>query len=386
MPTNIPIPQTSAGGSLYWPAVLRTNSTETLLALDSPYSYETSGDCLGIQFTVGNSGTMTDLQVNVRSYVGSPTELNWEIRKGLRANYWPGDTATYGAAVGSGTIDLTGSPTGWVAATVSSPPSLVTGTIYFLIIGDANGSGSDYANLVVEVGTTTSYGAIAPFEFRMTSANGFSTAGTTLAAGGAAVFMKIAGCDYCQTGPCTTGVISSSTLERGMRFKLPAPMTLVGVWDNQDTGNFWGSDNSYWKLYAAPDVGAPNPGGTVLAQQATVDSISGSGSTLATHMYFDSANHYDCEADVWYRFVYKPVTNITTPRRVDFLDTNATVLPGLLPMAGNCYYTIENGGGTWDDTTTAMNSAVPMFAQTAVTAGGGGGGGRLVGLGGGMIG
>lgn len=212
-------------------------STAYTVALDSAYVYGTSGDAFGAAFLITYDGTLTDFWFlpGAKTGTGSPDgNLNWEIRSGFgNQNYKPGTTV-----ISSGTISCAAlTADTWYKVTGLSV-SLSAGTHYMLVIGDADGNGTNY--------TTINYGS------RVTSAvtnvrdvnittDGWATAGT-LSLGAPHFAFKFAdGTIFGGAMWRTTGTTTSNTLARGIKLTIDAGYPSI-VWHtmNAITGSFGG--------------------------------------------------------------------------------------------------------------------------------------------------
>lgn len=339
---------------------LSSTVTETTLALDSAYTYGSAGDAFYIPFIAPASGNLTDFWLRVISYTGtwSSTDqaLNVQIREGLNGNGKPGTTLT-----GSFTVDLSASPTGWVK-TSSLSIALTAGALYSVVIADADGSASNYCTISRHAPNARARGIFGATT--ISSTDGFSTAGTSTT-GMAVVGLKVDGVVYAGAGVTSSSTLTNNTNERGLRFRSPTPLKLVGFTTYIDFLVMLAG--SALKLYAD----ATAPGGTALMSYTPTATTLGGASTIPVlcHHPLPPASQYDIAADTWYRFVLDPVASTTTPRRVSITGSpDSEILAALQPFGGDCYYTIESAGA-WADTTTDGFLFSPVFAPAEATGG-----------------
>lgn len=346
-------------------SVANSGAAATNLALDSAYTYESAGDAFFFAFVPKESGNLTDFWLKVASYTGSWAStdgvLNVQVRLGLNGNNKPGTSL-----VGSFSVTLDGSTTGWVKQS-GLGISLTAGTMYSIVIADADGGATNFVTIVrchANAGTL----ALASFPGNTSTADGYATAGTTLSVTPTYV-LKQAGLLYGGSAHSIVSTLPSSTNERGLRFKLPYNATLVGAVSIADSSGV--SAGMTLKLYA--DAVAPG-GETIQAYTPALWTLGGATAPVLNSILFPAANHYDLLADTWYRFVCKPTANATTPRK-STIDGNpdADVLAATQSLGGNCYYTIENSGG-WDDDQASALLFAPILVPGAAAAAGGSGG------------
>lgn len=328
-----------------------TTVGETVLALDSAYTYGSSGDAVMFAFVPEETGNLTDFWVKVSAYTGTwgSTDgvINVQVREGLNGSNIPGTSLT-----GSFTITLDGSTTGWIKKSGLSI-SLTAGKVYTIVIADADGSAGNFVTLIHKYDSQSASTVTgSPFvPATITSTSGFSSAGTS-ANGSPAFVLKQNGVIYGGGGFSTIATTASSTVERGLRFQVPEKCTLMGVYMPNDTSLLW--VNHTFKLYAD----GTSPGGSALTSvtQSTT-TVGGGTAPLPTSFLFPAASRYDLAPGTWYRLVVDPVSNLTAPRKCTIGGSpDADVLAAFLPF-GNGHW-IEESGGAWDDSQT---TATPMF-------------------------
>lgn len=327
--------------------------TAITLSLDSNYVYATSGDAVYTFFVPVESGDLTDFWIYVSSYTGTwgltDGKIKVEIRLGQSANGTPGNTL-----VGSFDIILNGSTTGWIRTTGISI-NLTATQVYSIVIGDPDGSASNYVTITQHVLGTSgvpvfSNGLHAQL---CSTSNGFSTAGST-SANALCCVLQQAGLIYSGSVFGSANTLPSSRYERGIKFKPVENCTVVGCVGQNDV---YLTSNLILKIYED----GRNPKETALMSYS-FPSFAVTGTSLAPVAFIiPEAYHTTLKKDNWYRFVLYPGTNLTIPRKITLLGTPDSYVLQSLPFYGNCYHTLENASGIWDDDTFSTSFFSPIL-------------------------
>lgn len=345
------------------PLLVRTQASTsvTSMQLDSAYTYGSAGDALYMGIIAPVTGNLTELHIYVSAIAGTGStdgNLNWEIREGFNGNRIPGTTL-----VASGTIALSGTA-GWKSATGLSV-ALTAGVIYLLVIGDADGDGTNNATVRVGVSGAPGAGGAPLFAEVATSTNGFSTTGTQTGRTASLAF-RLDGSLYGGTfmDNAATGV-ASGTLARGSRFRLPMPATLVGVGASVDPNNLFAGGT--WKLFA--DATAPD-GSALKTWTRTATTFAGA--TIFPQGSYFLDDTVDLDANVWYRLVWIPAISTTTPRQLTGPSSPPSeVIEACFPFAGDFHWTHEVAGPAWSDNTSALPNGMFPILYPRDAAGGG---------------
>lgn len=339
------------------------SAADTTFPLSAAYTYASAGAAYYAIFANQEAATLTDFWVKVSSYSGTwgSTDgvINVQIREGNNGNSVPGTNLA-----GSFTVTLDGVTTGWIKTTGLSV-SLSAGKFYSIVIGDADGGGTNFVTMVSRCGNTAA-AANAVGQTVTTTANGYSTAGTATTGQLAAVW-KVGSILYGGNGYTAIATIVSSTAERGMRFMTEEDCTLVGASMGQDGGILFSGHTI--NLY--PDSSAP--GGTkLMSLTCPTTAVGGASSPIVNLLPFPSASRVDLTANTWYRFVLKPVIAATTPRKITMSGSpDSDVINTFMPF-GNAHW-IQDVSGSWDDSqTSSMSNFGPVLAPRTTAAGGGG--------------
>lgn len=334
-----------------------TANTVTDLQLSSAYTYNSAGACSGWFFVASESANLTDIIFYIKTVAGtgsSDGNLNWEVRESNAATDKPGSTL-----VASGTWATDGT-TGW--KTISGiTASLTAGKYYWVILADADGGATNNVTISQSSGGLNDGPAV--ISHIVTSTNGFSTG--SYAAKQAFGAFKVGSVWHGGWPFNAMSTVTSGTYERGCRFKLREPMTLVGFIDPQD-GTATASGHIS-KVYAD----ATAPGGTALLSfTCPTYTITGT-RPVGTRLIIPASSRIDLDAETWYRCVVKPATSVTTPRK----NTGPTTFPANLkvacmPSGGDCYWT-EESGGAWVDDSSALSLFGPLLVPKTASASGG---------------
>ncbi len=147
--------------------------TTTVHILSSAYTAGSAGAAYGVRFIPHVSSTITNLYCYIQLLTGTPAALNYEIRSGTLSTP---DTSGPGL-LASGTW-VPGGILGWQK--ISGLSLAVTAdTIYWIIFADADGSGTDNARLLRDLGGVDSRYAMSLSNISsVTTSNGFSTVTT----------------------------------------------------------------------------------------------------------------------------------------------------------------------------------------------------------------
>lgn len=111
------------------------------LALDSVYTYGSAGDGVAFRFVSPVTDTLAKVKFYVSARTGSPGNLSVVVRNSASATI-PGTSV-----LASQTVAEPGAAGRWVECVFSSPPSLVKGTLYFVTVFDAAGTGVNHSTV-----------------------------------------------------------------------------------------------------------------------------------------------------------------------------------------------------------------------------------------------
>ena len=240
------VPQTSGQFASNMIAMVGDSAvTVSDILLDSAYTYNSAGDCFGWFFVASESANLTDIIFYVKTVNGTGStdgNLNWQVRESSAATDKPGSTLT-----GSGTWATDGT-TGWKTISGLSV-ALTAGKYYWVVIGDADGDGTNNTTISAASGALN-LGSSLISNF-VSSTNGFSAA--SYVARQAFGAFKVGSVWHGGWPFDTFATTTSGTYERGCRFKLREPMTLVGFADPQNAS--CSESGAISKVYA--DATAP---------------------------------------------------------------------------------------------------------------------------------
>jgi hypothetical protein len=209
--------QSGAGAGTFAGLVLGAlpSSPGTALALDSNYIYGTSGDALGGTFVLDEDRTLTEFYFVASAKQGTGA-INWEIRSGFgAANNKPGSLVS-GA---TGTVNFSAiTVDNWTKVSGLSI-NLSKHVYYTIVLGDADGSTSNFVTLRTNVRQATSSLFAGS---HISTADGFATAGTSTNYP-AVLAAKFSDGFVCAGAPIrATSSLTSNVVLRGIKITLPA--------------------------------------------------------------------------------------------------------------------------------------------------------------------
>lgn len=327
-------------------------SSPTNINLDSAYVWNSSGDAYAYPFQVIESGNLTDIWVAVISFTGTwastDGQINWEIREGWGVTNQPGATL-----VSSGTITLSGSEsTEWVKASGLSV-SLTAGKVYWLIIGDADGSAANYVTMrrdVRNAGDNSSAGA--------TTTDGWASVRSSTSYP-VAFAVKVGGRMYGGTPTLGTATnLTSGTYARGVSITPRERMVLVGVGVVTQNSLMWQVTPWIVKLFADGQL----PGDTPLKQWTFVAQVSAAATPSPAAYFFAESDQYVLRKNSRYRLVLVPPINSTVPQKFTNYANMDDDLRALISGSYALIHHTEESGGAWADDTDSMSQFAPIVA------------------------
>lgn len=354
------------GGVVALPMIGTTDSlTQGTQALDTAYTAGSAGKAIGIKIVLTETLTLDKVYFFITAFTGTAANVN-DIDIEIRASAAGGPDTTAPGLVDSDVKDPA-SATGWIAATIATPPSLTAGTAYHIIIADADGGGTDFATVLRNTNNSLqdSDAAHANFQFEFTT-NGFSSnnAGNTL---GAIVVTFSDGSAWGH--PFTTaGTVSNNALQKGLLIDgLTEQLKIFGAVTPINNASFSGIN--LW-------TGTTGPGGSAGAQ-ATYP-ITGPTTSSPTGFMFGTPP--TLAKSTQYRIVFTYSGALTRPSKYDIGTGADANLKACMLGGGTWYWTEEVAGPAWSDATSSWPAmALLVEDQVAVTAAAGGGGPILLG-------
>lgn len=316
-----------------------TTNSASSQALSSAYTYGSAGAALGVRFLATEDTNLSIVYAYFSAINGDPGTIVLQVRDSLNT-LKPGSTLLTSESF---------TPTvGWNTITLSSPPSLTKGDLYFLVFGDPNGDGTNNATILFIGGIkpTELYSAFAP----ITTSNGFSTNGTLQTNNWTGV-LKFGNGDL--LGDPFTGVsnYTSNTLERGLYIAgFDTNIGLKGiVIDSADASKI-----ESVKIYKVSS-------GATLVTQALTSEEQRVGVILFDYLFL---------ANTGYRIVFSFTSAATDPERYEIEGTPPTDVLNSGFFDGTLYSTISNGSGGWTNSQSLfpqMNLLIGLVTSFAVT-------------------
>lgn len=326
------------------PASFTLNTT----ALDSAYVYNTSGDAIGSRYPMQSAKTFSEIYFFVSSYTGTAGNVN-DIDVEIRND----SSDKPGATLHDTITKDPASATGWVQVTGFTFPGSAS-TVYWIILADPDGNGTDFATLGRNASNSTDPTAGNRI-WAAAVTNGFNTAPTF---SGIVPSLVVVFSDGTVIGnPFTAVAASSSTQNRRGLFVSNGFTESLKVYGM--TTNAGSASITSVSIYAGSDL--PNDATfgsfSALIQQTTAARRGAVGPpvTLAK--------------ETPYRFVDVYSGNSTTPSKMNIgTGVNATLRAAMLG-AGSWYWAEQgnSAANTWanDDTSAWPNAAVLVDDQVA---------------------
>jgi hypothetical protein len=345
--------------------------SQSTLALDSAYTYNTAGDAIGLR-VMGwpiASDALAFVYFFITGFTGTAAnvdDINLEVRNGISAtsSVRPGTTSNATGSVNPA------STTGWtrVTPTAFTPTQ---GTEVWFVIADADGGAIDFATVLA--GITES--AAAAINYRSadrllrqgaTHATGFSTAMTVLT-GTSGIIVELASGAVLGLSYTDDLASTSNTLRRGLRMSdgVTEEFKLLGV--TFETSTAWTTLTGV-EVYAA----ATAPGGTTLASTTTASMASTSAVNAGTGYVFTTPYVVPKATDI--RLVFTYGLAATTPRKMNIGTANGFSTPLRKARVGGSgwFWTEDNNAGGWtDDQDAQPHMGFLVEDQVAVASGGG---------------
>jgi hypothetical protein len=212
-------------------------------ALDSAYSAG-NNDCILFRQQLAQAKTLTAAYFNIASYTGTAANVN-DLDCEIRTNSGTTPVLTGGGLLSSGTVNPA-SATGWISVTGLNA-SLLSGENYWIILGDGDGNGTDFATLNVGLTRVADILSTTAGLFSYTSTNG-GTSVTSQSRHGPCVLVFSDGTVKGQPF-VNNGSSSNTTNKKGLYLDgLSEPLRLFGFvhYKNLDSLSggqiFWGND------------------------------------------------------------------------------------------------------------------------------------------------
>lgn len=322
------------------------------LALDSNYVAGTGGDAIAARIKLAAALTTTTLYFFINGFTGTAAnvnDLNIEIRTGTATA--PGTTAP--DLVNSATFDPA-STAGWSAVSLSQ--ALSADTVYWLIVGDADGNITDFATVVRSV---SGPGQLAYHDWIAATTTGGWASGNTLPATTAAwVVVFSDGSVFGNSHDASAGS-TSSTNRRGWRLDgLTEQLKIFGAICASGSNNISGLE-----VFS----GTAGPGDTPDATTAV--EITGTTGVIEGYLF---ATPPTLAKSVVQRIVLTYSAAANQPQKHQITGANADLRAARLGGV-NWYWAEANGTVDWsnDDTDAQPRMAVLVEDQVSVAAGGG---------------
>jgi hypothetical protein len=322
--------------------------SKTGFALGSAYTYNSAGAAYGFRWVAPVSGNLTDVWFFVTATAGTPGVVTCELR-----NFNTVTTGKPGASLlASQTITPGTTANKWINVHFASPYSVVIGTPYWLVFGDA-GWTTGNTTTIDDISIWGRNYPLAVIAQGWTTTDGYATVQTNVPNTPAMVLKFADGTLF--GNPFTTAAgYTSNTRERGMKILgLTEDLYISGVSLGGPSSNISGL-----KIYQ----GTTAPGGTTVL---TVSFPTGAGAHGAS--YFAP---FKLLKNTLYRVVltYGSSSNNPTYWQIEDFATTTDVTNAALGQ-GTIFETIDNGSGGWTDNIDRLPQMALIFSDQSVQPG-----------------
>lgn len=342
-----------------------TAITQTTLALDSNYANNSAGDAIAGRFQVHATRTLQDLYYYITAYTGTAANVN-DINIEIRPEASVGATTPHTATLTDSATSDPASATGWIKTT-GLTAALTAAARYFAIVGDADGSGTDYATVLAQCTLCYDSNTSRPSKLGANRTTGGWASGNTAVGGLAQASLVLTFADGSVTGsPLTTSTTpASDTNQRGLRLTtsaLAASLDIFGItWVNS------GGNLSGIKIYAGdagPGSGEDHTSTDILFRNTAAERA---GCMVA------SGAVYRLTAGTAYSLVATySAASTSGPRRHDIGTGEDANLRLAMPGNGNAYFRRANGSTDWSNDLVGSIPDMGVLIDAQVAASGGG--------------
>lgn len=329
-----------------------TALSQSTLALDSNYVAGTSGDAISVRFVLPATKTFDSIYFFITAYTGTAANVNdisLEIREDA-ASGLPNTSAT----VDTDTVDPA-SATGWIVKQFATPQSLTGGTTYHAIVGDADGSGTDYATVLARVAMmqTPAGNTNAVLWNGSTTANGFIAASSLNLP--SSICLKFSDNSILGNPFSTAETPASATLAKGLLISgLTEQLKLFGVLSSSTNANY-----SQVDVFAGTALSDSTPFAT--ADKAVLSP------TVTTPNGFLFPSVVTLAKSTQYRIVFRYSGSTNTPVKYNIGTGADATLKSAMFGGGSWYWTIDSAGPVWvDDDDAWPNMVMLVEDQVAV--------------------
>lgn len=192
--------------------------------LTTAYSFGVSGSVHAVRFLARKNCTLTEFWYATGANTGTPTgALTIEVRNSTATNNLPGTLIT--------SESHTPTASSWNRVVFTTPVVMTANTVYYVIVGDAAGNATNYYRVwQTNGGYAANLGGVENRWWgQVTTANGFTTAGSLTSAGTVGV-MRFSDGTYAGMIHASGGTPGSTTLKRGYYInELEADIEVTGV-------------------------------------------------------------------------------------------------------------------------------------------------------------
>jgi hypothetical protein len=320
------------------------------LALDSNYVNATSGDAIAARFKLPRAEVLNTVYYFVTAYTGTAANVN-DLDLELRNN---SDSTGPSSTLHEGKTHDPGATTGWRSSTGWSF-SMSADTFYWIIIGDADGNGTDYATLLRNTNTFNNQRDYGKFVGVQTT-DGWASVRTFSGAIASLVLVFASGRTI--GNPLTASVNTTSNQNRrGLRFVAPATTKLFGMTGTLGTASTTITGIELWS-------GENGPSGSADATAATEIRANQIGDIIAGYAFETPPT---ITQGTSYRIVFTYGSNTTAPSKLNIGTGADASLRSSMLGGGNWYFAGANATTDWSNDDTSAMPGVDLLIEDFVT-------------------
>lgn len=338
--------------------------SQTTLALDSAYTINSAGDAIAGKLQIHAAKTLQDVYFHVTGYTGTAANVN-DITLEVRPEASAGASTPHATTLTEGKSLDPASATGWIKSTGWSA-SLSAASRYFVIVGDADGGGTDFATVLVNVTTVWESPGARPALLPSVRTTGGFASGNTNSSSPASLVLAFSDGTVAGNSLTASTTPASDTNRRGLRITATAllsPLSIFGItWSNASSSI---SGMEIWE-------GSTGPSGT--ADHVSTDMLYASNATSVLGAMVSGGAAYTLSALSAYSLVatYSGATT-AGPRRHDVGTGEDAALRKAMPGAGEFYFRRADGTSDWSNDLSGSVPAMGVLIDSQVAASGGGG-------------
>jgi hypothetical protein len=328
---------------------------ETALTLNTAYVAGSAGVAGATRIKISEDKTLSNTYYFIKAFTGNPTTIDFELRSGTLS----APTMTGGGLI-EAKVHNPGGVVGWHKIT-GWTTALTASDVYWLVFADADGSGSNNAQVVVRYDLDDSRSTYGRW-MAASSTNGFSSISRQTDPGG--TILQFSDDSVIGHPFIATLTPASANTQRGLYIPSIDKETRIYAIYAQRTQSYY-SGVRIWKGATGPS-GDPVTGGG-LNSNLVVSDIDVNGNPLGAIFPV-----YTLEPETEYRFVMTYGANGGEPRQLSCHPTSDATIRALMPGRGTWAYT-QDVASAWADNDSLYPLMTIMIDDFIEGSGGGSG-------------